>query len=223
MAAQDADFSVNAGSDMETKLKKVEEKAQAAQQNADLATTQRSALEADLKKAEEKAQAAQQNADLATTQRTAMETELKKAEEKAQQAQQNANLATTQRNEMETELKKARGQLSNAEETAQNGADLVANQPKSEPTPSIAISAESTPGDPQANESSQPSGDEQVIKKFVLDYLQTVASDDITTQESFFAHRVTYFSQGVISIRKIQEAKESFDRQWPKRDWKSKE
>ena len=221
-AQQNADLTTTQRGAMDAELRKAAEKAKQAQQIADLATGQRSAMEIELKMAEQRIQLAQQNADLATTQRSAMETELKKAGERAQQAQQIADLAITQRNEMETELKKARGQLSNAEETAQNGADLVANQPKSEPTPSIAISAESTPGDPQANESSKPSGDEQVIKKFVLDYLQTVASDDIATQESFFAHRVTYFNQGVISIRKVQEAKESFDRQWPKRDWKSK-
>ena len=182
-------------------------------------------MEIELKMAEQRTQLAQQNADLATTQRSATESELKKAEERALQAQQIANLAITQRNEMETELKKAREQLSNPEETgqtAQNSAELVTDQPKSEPTPPIATSAEPTPGDPQANEISKASGDEQVLKKLVLDYLQTVASDDVSTQESFFAHRVTYFDQGVISLRKVQEAKEAYDREWPKRDWQPK-
>ncbi len=214
-AQQNADLAATQRSAMEAELRKAEEKAQAAQQNADLATTQRSALEAELKKAQgtqqsdlttaqrgamddelrkaaEKVQQAQQIADLATGQRSAMETELRMAEQRAQLAQQIANLAVTQRNDMETELKKAREQLSKAEETgqtAQKSADLVANQPKPEQTPSIAISAESTPADPQADESSKSSGDEQVLKKFVLDYLQTVASDDVSTQESFFAQQ----------------------------------
>ena len=224
-AQQNADLTTTQRGAMDAELRKAAERAQQAQQIADLATGQRSALEIQLKMAEQRAQLAQQNADVATAQRSALETELKKAEERALQAQQIADLAITQRNEMETELKKAREQLSNAEETGQttqNSADLVTNQPKSEPTPSTATNAEPNPGDPQANESSKASGDEQVLNKFVLDYLQTVASDDVSTQESFFARRVTYFDQGVISLRKVQEAKESYDREWPKRDWQPK-
>jgi hypothetical protein len=224
-AQQNADLTSTQRGAMDAELRKAAEKAQQAQQIADLATGQRSAMEIELKMAEQRTQLAQQNADLATTQRSATESELKKAEERVQQAQQIANLAITQRNEMETELKKAREQLSNAEETgqtAQNSAELVTDQPKSEPTPPIATTAEPTPGDPQTNEISKAPGEEQVLKKFVLDYLQTVASDDVSTQESFFAHRVTYFDQGVISLRKVQEAKEGYDREWPKRDWQPK-
>jgi hypothetical protein len=88
------------------------------------------------------------------------------------------------------------------------------------PVPSVAVSAESTSPDPQANGSSKASSDEQLIKKFVLDYLQTVSSDDISTQESFFAHNVTYYDQGLISLSRVQEALESYDREWPTRDWK---
>jgi hypothetical protein len=87
-------------------------------------------------------------------------------------------------------------------------------------TPSVAISAESTPPDPQADESSKTSGDQQLIKKLVFDYLQTVASDDVSAQESFFAHKVTYYDQGVISLRRVQEAKKRYDREWPTREWK---
>jgi len=217
-AQQNADLATSQRSALEAELKKAEEKAQAAQQIADLPTSQRSTLEADLKKAEEKAQAAQQIADLASGQRSAMETELKMAEQRAELAQQTADLATSQRKAMETELKKARQRLNEAEET--ESSDSGTNQPKSEPTPSTAISAASTPADPHAGENA--SGDEQALKKFVLDYLQTVASDDVSTQENFFSHRVTYYNQGVISLRKVQEAKQSYDREWPKRDWKPK-
>jgi hypothetical protein len=81
------------------------------------------------------------------------------------------------------------------------------------PTPSVAVSAESTPPAPQADGSSKALVDKQLIKKFVFDYLQTVSSDDFSTQKSFFAHRVTYFDQGVISLGRLQEAKESYDRE----------
>jgi hypothetical protein len=246
-AQQNADLATSQRSALEAELKKAKDNAQAAQQNADLATSQRSALEAELKKAQDKAQAAQQIADhqhgaidvelrkasekaqqaqqiadLANGQRTATETELKMAEQRAQQAQQIADLAITQRNEMQSELKNAREQLNAAEkaQTDQKSSDLVANQPKLESTPSTAISPAATPADHHAD--TNASGNEQALKKFVLGYLQTVASDDVSAQESFFAHRVTYYDQGVISLRKVQEAKESYDRVWPNRDWKPK-
>ena len=88
------------------------------------------------------------------------------------------------------------------------------------PTPSVAVSAESTSPDPQDNGSSKASSDEKLIKKFVLDYLQTVSSDDVSTQENFFGHSVAYYDLGVISLRRVQEALESYDREWPARDWK---
>jgi hypothetical protein len=222
-AQQIADLAATQHGALDVELRKTSEKAQQAQQIADLASGQRSAMETELKMAEQRAELAQQTTDVATTQRKAMETELKKAEERVQQAQQIADLAITQRNEMESELKKARQPLNEAEETeqtAQKSSDLDTNRPKSEPAPSTAISTASTPADPHAGENA--SGDEQALRKFVLDYLQTVASDDVSTQENFFSHRVTYYNQGIISLRKVQEAKESYDREWPNRDWKPK-
>ena len=135
-------------------------------------------------------------AHFSATQRwRALEAELKKAAGKVQQAQQIADLAVTQRNDMETELKKAKEQPSQSEETgrtAQKSADLVANQSKPGQTPSIVTSAESTPADPQAEESSNASGDEQSLKKFVLDYLQTVGSDEVSTQGNFFLRKESH-------------------------------
>ena len=223
-AQQNADLSVDKRNRMDDELRKAAEKAQQAQQMADLATGQRTAIESRLKMAEERAQLAQQNADLATTQRNALEAELKKAESRIQQAQQIAELAITQRNQLEAELKRAQERLSKADGTAQTTQESVEpaqSQPKSETTPSLAASAESTPPNSQPDGISNVSDDEQILKKFVLDYLQTVASDDVSTQDRFFAHRVTYYDQGVLSLRKIQEAKESYDREWPNRDWKS--
>jgi AAA ATPase domain len=223
-AQQNTDLSTEKRSAMDAELRKAVEKAQQAQQIADLATGQRSAIESQLKMAEERAQLAQQNADLATTQRATLEAELKKAQERIQQSQQIAELALTQRNELDAELKKAQGQLSkpdSAAQIAQESVDPDPNQPKSETTPSTAPTAGSTPPDSQPDGSPNVSSDEQILKKFVLDYLQTVASDDVSTQDRFFAHRVTYYDQGVLSLRKVQAAKENYDREWPTRDWKS--
>ncbi len=137
--------------------------------------------------------------------------------DRLQTTTQNGDFSINGDSALETQLKRAEEA---DHQTAQKNAELVANQPKSESTASSAIPAVPTPADPQTEERSKSPSDEQLLKKFVLDYLQTVASDDVSTQESFFARRVTYYDQGVVSLRKVQEAKESYDREWPRRDWK---
>jgi energy-coupling factor transporter ATP-binding protein EcfA2 len=82
--------------------------------------------------------------------------------------------------------------------------------------PAVAGLAEANPADGNTDGVS----DEQQLKNFVADYLQTVASDDVSSQERFFARRVTYFDQGVISLRRVQAAKESYNHAWPTREWK---
>jgi hypothetical protein len=82
--------------------------------------------------------------------------------------------------------------------------------------PAVACLAEANPADGNTDSVS----DEQQLKNFVADYLQTVASDDVSSQERFFARRVTYFDQGVISLRRVQAAKESYNHAWPTREWK---
>jgi energy-coupling factor transporter ATP-binding protein EcfA2 len=82
--------------------------------------------------------------------------------------------------------------------------------------PAVAIPPEANPAD----ENTDGVSDEQQLKNFVAEYLQTVASDDVSSQERFFARRVAYFDQGVISLRRVQTAKESYNHDWPTREWK---
>jgi len=87
-------------------------------------------------------------------------------------------------------------------------------------TAAIATSREPGPSESPVDGNTNGTSDEQQLKKFVVDYLETVGSDDVSTQERFFSHRVDYFDQGVLSLRRLQEAKESYNRQWPTREWK---
>src|SRR5258708_6678129 len=129
MAQQNTNLAADQHNELETQLKKAEEKLLLAQQNADIANSQRSALEAELKKAqEEKAQLVQQNTNLDDSQHrkqknpSELETQLKTAEEQLLLAQQNADLANSQRSALEAELKKAQ------EEKAQANANSPPSQ-----------------------------------------------------------------------------------------------
>jgi hypothetical protein len=233
----------------ESELNRPQDQVQASQKNADLAAVQLAALEVQLKQAQDKAQAALQNADRLTSERGAMEVDLKQAKERAQLAEQNAALATSDRPAMEAELKNVGGEQTTQDQKGQinhldakdgatadptpNNEPISSDQDQSKlaqneqnqtgdtpSNPTIANSPGPSPHDPPAPGPASGTSEEQQIKDFVADYLQTVASDDISTQKRFFAHRVAYFDQGVISLRQVEGAKESYDRSWPKRDWK---
>jgi hypothetical protein len=245
-AQQNADRVISEHNTMEAEVKQLEDQVQLAEQRAELANSRREAMEAQMKMAEARAKLAQQNADLAASQRSAIEEELKKAEERAQLAQKNADLAIAQRAAIEAQLKKASG--SQAVQQQENGQadqpDPNANStPNDVSTPAdpdqttqnrndqnqsgatqsnLVIASSSNPNSPdsRADGTAKSQTDEQQLKNFVLDYLRSIASDDLSTEQRFFAHRVTYYGQGVLSLRRVQAAKENFDSQWPTRDWK---
>src|SRR5262249_32816597 len=54
------------------------------------------------------------------------------------------------------------------------------------PAPSVPAPVESTPLE----------AEEHFLKEFVLDYIRTVSSDDVSTQERFFAERVNFYREG---------------------------
>ena len=236
-------------SGQESELKRIKDSAPTEKTNTELASNEASVYESELKRAQDKVQAAQLNADRLTSERGAMEADLKQAKERAQIAEQNADLATSQRRAMEAELKNAGGQQTTQDQKGQinqlgvkvsaqanptpNNEPISSDQDQSklaqneqnqtgdaQSNPTIATSSDPSPFDPPAEETARGASEEQQIKDFVVDYLQTMASDDVSTQKRFFAHRVAYFDQGVISLRQVEAAKESYDRSWPKRDWK---
>ena len=77
------------------------------------------------------------------------------------------------------------------------------------PTSSVAALVEST----------SLEAEEHSLRELVLDYIRTVSSDDISTQERFFARRVNFYGKGVLSLPMIQASMESYRREWPIRNW----
>ena len=86
-------------------------------------------------------------------------------------------------------------------------------------TPSVAASVESTPLEAQAGSSSKASAEEQSLKELVLDYIQTVESNDVPTEERFFAEQVNFYGKGVLSLPMVQASMEDYRREWPIRKW----
>jgi hypothetical protein len=71
----------------------------------------------------------------------------------------------------------------------------------------------------QAGKSTEGAADEAAVKRFVLDYIRTMASDDVSTQERFFAQRVNFYGEGVLPLQSVQASNERYRREWPSRDW----
>ena len=66
------------------------------------------------------------------------------------------------------------------------------------------------------------SPEEQPLKEWVLEYIRTVASNDGSTQERFFAGRVNFYGKGVLSFPEIGASMERYRREWPIRKWEPK-
>jgi hypothetical protein len=60
--------------------------------------------------------------------------------------------------------------------------------------------------------------DEQSLKEFILGYIRTVASNDISTQDRFFEHRVNYYGQGVLALPRVHASIDRYHREWPIRN-----
>ena len=86
-------------------------------------------------------------------------------------------------------------------------------------TSSVAASVESTPPKDETGSSFKASAEEHSLKELVLDYIRTVSSNDVSTQERFFAQRVNFFGEGVLSLPMVQASMERYCRQWPIRKW----
>ena len=87
------------------------------------------------------------------------------------------------------------------------------------PTPSVDVSAESTPSRAPTDRSVKASADEESLKEFVLEYIRTVASNDISTQDRFFQHRVSYYDEGVLPLPGVHASIDRYNRKWPIRNW----
>jgi hypothetical protein len=71
----------------------------------------------------------------------------------------------------------------------------------------------------QVQNSSRPASEEEFLKKLVLDYMQTVASDDSSAQERFFSWRVNFYGKGVLSLPEARASMARYRQEWPMRNW----
>jgi hypothetical protein len=86
-------------------------------------------------------------------------------------------------------------------------------------TSSVVASVESTPPKDETGSSFKASAEEHSLKELVLDYIRTVSGNDVSTQERFFAQRVNFYGEGVLSLPMVQASMERYCRQWPIRKW----
>jgi hypothetical protein len=71
----------------------------------------------------------------------------------------------------------------------------------------------------QVQNSSSPASEEELLKKLVLDYMQTVTSDDDSAQERFFSWRVNFYGKGILSLPEARASMARYRQEWPTRNW----
>jgi hypothetical protein len=86
-------------------------------------------------------------------------------------------------------------------------------------TASVATSQGPTPPGAKIDRSVKASDEELSLKEFVLEYLRTAASDDVSMQERFFESRVSFYGEGLLSRSRIRASMERYHREWPTRNW----
>ena len=93
--------------------------------------------------------------------------------------------------------------------------------PAAESTPGAQSTEAVKPGEraAEAEDGFKPSLEEQSLKELVLDYLRTVASDDDSAQERFFARRVNFYGKGLLPISGVRASMDRYRQEWPVRNW----
>jgi hypothetical protein len=93
--------------------------------------------------------------------------------------------------------------------------------PAAESTPGAQSTEAVKPGEraAEAEDGFKPSLKEQSLKELVLDYLRTVASDDDSAQERFFARRVNFYGKGLLPISGVRASMDRYRQEWPVRNW----
>jgi hypothetical protein len=90
-------------------------------------------------------------------------------------------------------------------------------------TPRVAPPVQATPSaesdEVQVPNSSSAASEENFLKKLVLDYMQTVASDDDTAQERFFSWRVNFYGKGLLSLPEARASMARYRQEWTTRNW----
>jgi hypothetical protein len=88
-----------------------------------------------------------------------------------------------------------------------------------QPTSTPAAAAELPLAEAKAEKSADDVVDKGAVRQFVLDYIQTVPNNDVSSQERFFAQRVNFYGEGILSPQRVQASNERYRREWPNREW----
>jgi hypothetical protein len=90
-------------------------------------------------------------------------------------------------------------------------------------TPLVTPAVQATPSvesdQAQVQNSSRSASEEDFVKKLVLDYMQTVASDENSAQERFFSWRVNFYGKGILSLPEARASMARYRQEWPIRNW----
>jgi hypothetical protein len=89
------------------------------------------------------------------------------------------------------------------------------------PSSSSRESETETPSPPgsQSGQSAEVSGEEELLKEFVLGYLRSVASNDRSLQQRYLAERVNFYGRGLLNSSKIEARIQHYYDEWPIREW----
>jgi hypothetical protein len=178
-----------------------------------------------LKDSEAKLQQAQDNAELVASERDQLQAQLA-ALSAAQHAQKGKGLGSAEATAVNgvnagpgsTNPMSRNEPMTQEQEPAKLARMNQSQATASPPIPSLAASVAPT-REAQADSTSKASAEEGSLKEFVRQYIRTVANDDISTQERFFAQRVNFYGQGVLSLPGVEASMERYHREWPIRKW----
>jgi hypothetical protein len=217
-----ADEAIAQSSALQIKLKETQGKLEEARAHAEQAEFQRGTLETLLRSDQEKTREIQSNADTAFARRNVLETELREAQEKLQAAQVNAEQAVRQRQTLD--LKKDEAEPARGVQALMEIARVDSGNAPARPSVPASIAKVAAPPAHSApwNQVDQPdtlTSEVESVRAFVLDYLRTIAVNDVSTQERFFADRVNFYSRGVLPLAKVQDATQGYHDEWPVREW----
>ena len=187
-------------------LRNEEEKIREAEANVNAANVRTHALESELQEAQGKAQVAQTNAAEAERLRNGLQLQLKNEQEKTQQAQQDAEQARANADEASSktlEIKKTQNEQLRGFQALMEMARVTTGYPPARPSLPSSQSAsalQAVPSKEKIDSTDENPPDEESLKSFVLEYLQTIAINDVAAQERFFANRVDFYSKGCSSL-----------------------
>jgi len=230
LAQQNADLASSQRSALETRLKNEHAMLQDVQTNADRTGSQLNALEAQLSEAQRKTQEAQSKADSAASELRGMRLGQKSVKRttpplRAVQSQPTGNDGNSEPGIGSSGISAGFTFAIHPEEKARLELEKYAGLHPPQETSSIAPSSSSresetlNPPGSQSDQSAEVSGEEELLKKFVLGYLRSVASNDRSLQQRYLAERVDFYGRGLLNSSKVEARIQHYYDEWPIREW----